>query len=34
MQCREKVCQIGANEMRNRTFRAFERAGLVSEIAE
>jgi hypothetical protein len=34
MQCREKVYQIGANEMRNRTFRAFERAGLVSEIAE
>jgi len=29
MQCREKVYQISANETRNRTFRAFERAGLV-----
>lgn len=29
MQCREKVYQIGANETRNRVFRAFERAGLV-----
>jgi hypothetical protein len=34
MQCREKVYQISANEAKNRTFRAFERAGLVSEIAE
>ena len=31
MQCREKVYQISANETRNRTFRAFERAGLVVE---
>jgi len=30
MQCREKVYQISANETRNRTFRAFERAGLVT----
>ena len=30
MQCREKVYQISANETRNRTFRAFERAGLIS----
>ena len=30
MQCREKVYQIGANETRNRTFRAFERAGLIT----
>jgi hypothetical protein len=29
MQCREKVYQIGANETRNRTFKAFERAGLI-----
>jgi hypothetical protein len=34
MQCREKIYQISANETRNRTFRAFERAGLVSEITE
>ena len=31
MQCREKVYQISAYETRNRTFRAFERAGLVVE---
>jgi len=29
MQCREKVYQISANETRNRTFKAFERAGLI-----
>ena len=34
MQCREKIFQISANETRNRTFRAFERAGLISETAE
>ena len=31
MQCREKIFQISANETRNRTFRAFERAGLIKE---
>jgi len=31
MQCREKVYQISANETRNRTFRAFERAGLIKK---
>jgi hypothetical protein len=31
MNCREKVFQISANETRNRTFRAFKRAGLVAE---
>jgi len=31
MRCREKIYQISANETRNRTFRAFERAGLISE---
>ena len=31
MQCREKIYQLSANEMKNRTFRAFERAGLVSD---
>jgi len=34
MQCREKIYQISANETRNRTFRAFERAGLISEKLE
>ena len=34
MQCREKIYQISANETRNRTFRAFERAGLISERLE
>lgn len=34
MQCREKIFQISANETKNRTFRAFERAGLISEAAE
>ena len=29
MQCREKVYQISANETRNRTFKAFARAGLI-----
>ncbi len=31
MACREKIYQIRANETRNRTFRAFERAGLIVE---
>ncbi len=31
MQCREKLYDLQANEMRARTFRAFERAGLVKE---
>jgi hypothetical protein len=34
MQCREKIFQISANETRNRTFRAFERAGLISGTLE
>jgi hypothetical protein len=34
MQCREKIYQISANETRNRTFRAFERAGLISGSPE
>jgi hypothetical protein len=32
MKCREKVYQIKANEERNRTFNAFERAGLIKEF--
>ncbi|UCE56240.1 MAG: RsbRD N-terminal domain-containing protein [Desulfobacterales bacterium] len=31
MECKEKIYQISANETRNRTFRTFERAGLLSE---
>ena len=31
MQCREKIYQLSANEMKNRTLKAFERAGLVSK---
>ena len=31
MNCREKIYELKANEMKNRTFRAFERAGLVRE---
>ncbi|MBW2602775.1 MAG: RsbRD N-terminal domain-containing protein [Deltaproteobacteria bacterium] len=31
MQCREKIYELKANEMKDRTFRAFERAGLVRE---
>ena len=34
VKCREKIYQIQANEQRNRFFKAFERAGLVSEIPE
>ena len=34
MQCRETIFKISANETRNRTFRAFERAGLISETLE
>jgi hypothetical protein len=34
MQCREKIFQIRANETRNRTFKAFARAGLISEVPE
>jgi hypothetical protein len=29
--CREQVFELKSNEMRNRTFRAFKRAGLVAE---
>ncbi len=34
MVCREKIFEIRAFEVRNRTFRAFERAGLVADPAE
>ncbi|MDP7354058.1 MAG: RsbRD N-terminal domain-containing protein [Desulfobacterales bacterium] len=32
MVCREKIYQLKANEVKNRTFKAFERAGLICEI--
>lgn len=32
MKCRETLMEMKANEMKNRTFRAFERAGLVKEF--
>jgi hypothetical protein len=34
MKCREKLYEIQANEIRNRTFKAFKRAGLVRENPE
>jgi hypothetical protein len=34
MECREKIFELRAYEVRNRTFKAFERAGLVSDPAE
>jgi hypothetical protein len=34
MRCREKVFELRANESRNRFFKAFERAGLVTEHPE
>ena len=34
MQCREKLYEIKSTEMRNRMFRAFERAGLVRDMPE
>jgi hypothetical protein len=32
MKCREKIYELKANEMKNRTFMAFKRAGLVREM--
>ena len=32
--CREKIYEIKANQERNKIFRAFERAGLLTEIQE
>ncbi|MCU0593523.1 MAG: RsbRD N-terminal domain-containing protein [Desulfobacterales bacterium] len=31
MACREKIYELKANETRNRTFKAFERAGLINK---
>ena len=32
MACREKIFQLKANEVKNRTFKVFERAGLICEM--
>jgi RsbT co-antagonist protein rsbRD N-terminal domain len=32
MKCREKIYELKANEMKDRTFKAFKRAGLVREL--
>ncbi len=34
VKCREKIYELKANEMKNRTFSAFERAGLIREEPE
>jgi hypothetical protein len=34
VKCRETLYQIQANEMRNSTFRAFQRAGLVKDVSD
>ncbi|MGB5156574.1 RsbRD N-terminal domain-containing protein [Desulfobacterium sp. N47] len=34
MKCREKIYDIKANEEKNRTFKAFKRAGLIKEIPD
>jgi len=34
MECREKVYTLKANEEKNKVFKAFKRAGLISEISD
>ena len=34
MDCKEKIYEISANETRKRTFRAFERAGLIVDVSQ
>jgi hypothetical protein len=34
VKCREKIYQLQANEMRNTTFSAFQRAGLVKDVPD
>ena len=34
MTCKEKIYQLAANETRNQTLRAFERAGLIAETTQ
>ena len=33
MDCKEKIFELSANETRNRTLRAFERAGLIADVS-
>ena len=33
MDCKEKIYELSAKETRNRTFRAFERAGLITDVS-
>lgn len=33
MGCKEKIYEISANETRNQTFKAFERAGLITDVS-
>lgn len=33
-ECREKIAELRANELKDRTFKAFERAGLVADTTE
>lgn len=34
MECREKIYDLKANEEKNKVFKAFKRAGLISEISD
>ena len=34
MECKEKIFELSANETRNRTFKAFERAGLIVDVSQ
>jgi hypothetical protein len=34
MDCKEKIYELSANETRKRTFRAFERAGLIVDVSQ
>jgi len=34
MKCREQILQLKANEEKNRTYKVFERAGLIKEIPD
>ncbi len=34
MDCKEKIYELSANETRNRTFKAFQRAGLIVDVSQ
>ena len=34
MDCKEKIFELSANETRNRTFKAFQRAGLIVDVSQ